>query len=134
MQCDTDYLKSLATELRWRRLEEDRVREILAATRATLAAGERTGQETFGDPNLYASTFGKGKARHRGHLLNQSATAVAFIALVGFMVLNSGRGLSSIATNVVALVIAVAVSFTCYLVGQRLDNGVPEQESRGVGA
>ena len=111
-----DYFKTLAMELRRRRLSEDQVADVLRELQShLLETGERP-EEAFGSPGEYAARFPEGTTVSRGSRIGNLAAAVLIVLLGVKVGLGLGLGISfGMATTVTYL--AATLLITAVLIG-----------------
>lgn len=89
-----DYFKTLAMELRKRRLSEDQVADVLRELQSHLReTGERP-EEAFGSSKEYAARFPQGTTVSRGSRIGNLAAAVLIVLLGAKVVLGLILGIS----------------------------------------
>lgn len=129
------YFKTLAMELRKRRLGEDQLADVLRELQSHLQETGSRPEETFGSPKEYAARFPEGNTASRGTKVGQLA-AVALIVLLGVkiffgLILGIPFGLAE-----TAIYIAGTVLLTAVLIGwsnalqRRLPERMTEELSR----
>lgn len=121
-----EYLKDLAQKLRWRRIDDDTVADILREVASEVNETGRTPEESFGTAADYAETFEPGRALSAGFvggtvvalLATLAAAAHAASAMFGVSSPSLGGSVAIYAACLVALISAVVA-------GQRYDRRLP---------
>lgn len=121
-----EYLKDLAQKLRWRRIDDDTVADILREVASEVSETGRTPEESFGTAADYAEKFERGHALSAGFvastvvalLASLAAAAHAASALFGVSAPSLGASAAIYATCLIALISAV-------IAGQRYDRRLP---------
>ncbi len=108
-----DYFKSLAMELRKRRLSEDQVADVLRELQSHLLETGGQPEEAFGSSREYAARFPQGTTVHRGSRIGNLAAAV-LIVLIGVkvvlgLVLGISFGIAATVTYLAATLLVTAV-------------------------
>jgi hypothetical protein len=123
-----DYLKDLAQELRWRRIDDAAVAVVLRDVLSEVAESGATPADRFGDAANYAEQFERGRSLPAGFILatvgallaTLAAAAYAVSSLVGITPSSLPRSLGVYAACLVLMVTAV-------LAGHQYDRRLPRQ-------
>lgn len=124
---NSTYLRNLALELRWRRIPDSEVVDILREVASEATSDGQDLRSRIGTPDAYASTFPRAKAWPVGYLVTTIGVLLAVI-LVGVRVFTSlaldlypGLGLSLAIYGAAVVVVVAAV-----MIGRQLDQRLPE--------
>jgi len=121
-----DYLKDLAQKLRWRRIDDDTVVDILREVASEAAETDTPPGERFGAAEEYAEQFERGHSLSVGFVAGTIGALLATFAAAAYVV-STIIGWSS-----PSLPRALAIYGTCFVVmilavvaGQRYDRRLP---------
>ncbi|HEY5785590.1 MAG TPA: hypothetical protein VIT65_12510 [Microlunatus sp.] len=121
-----DYLKDLGQKLRWRRVDEATVADILREVASETAETDTAPDERFGPANEYAENFEQGHSLSIGFVLGTAGALLATVAAAAYVV--------STIVGVISPSVPVSIGIygTCFVVmiaaviaGQRYDRRLP---------
>lgn len=128
---DRAYLKDMAAALRWRRIEEVRVVEVLRELTATASTSGRPLEETHGVAAKAAEKHERGKAWPTGLIVSNVLYVLVLGACIGY---NTHRILGGSGPNLLvalaSLLVTVFLLVLCTGVGHTIDSRLPEEVSR----
>jgi hypothetical protein len=81
-----EYLKDLAQELRWRRIDDDVVVDVLREVSSEVAETGATPADRFGDAAKYAEQFERGRSLLAGFIIATVGALLATLAAAGYAV------------------------------------------------
>lgn len=120
------YLKDLTQELRWRRIDDDTIADILREVASEVSETDRSPEESFGAAADYAEKF------ERGHTLSAGFVAGTVVALLATLAAAAHAVRTMVGTNAPSLGASVAIYAVCLVVmigavvaGQRYDRRLP---------
>lgn len=124
------YLRSLASQLRWRRIDEDSVATILSEVAAASADTHAPPADEFGKPAAYAQQFDKGSALPLGFVVGN--TLAGLVLLAGFT--RSAESISSGGSGfllpLMNLITTITLVIGAILLGQVIDRRLPHNLRR----
>jgi hypothetical protein len=130
-----EYFKTLAMELRYRKLSEDQIAGVLREVQSHLQDTGGHPGEVFGSPKEYAARFPKGTSVSRGSRIGYVAAAVLIILLgaksFSGLVLDFSLGLPATLTYYATVVVlTAALVFWSVAVQRRLPQRMKEELAR----
>jgi hypothetical protein len=130
-----EYFTSLAMELRYRKLGEDQIGDVLRELQSHLQDTGGHPEEIFGSPKEYAGRFPKGTSVSPGSRIGYLAAAMLVILLgiksFSGLVLNLSLGLPATLTYYAAVVaLTAALIFWSVAVQRRLPKRMKEELAR----
>jgi hypothetical protein len=122
------YLRDLTYELRWRRLPEDQVADVVREVQSDLAESGADPEEVYGKARAYAATFPKGRSMSRGYRIATIGITVAVLLVlvrVVSSVVTEGSGNPLI--SILVLVGAFLLALLSAGVGAQIDRKLPAE-------
>lgn len=123
---DEEYLKDLAQELRWRRIDDDTIVDILREVASEASETDRSPQESFGAAADYAEKFERGRALPPGFVAGTVVALLATVAAAAHAVSTMfATSATSIGVSVAIYAICLIVMISAVVAGQRYDRRLP---------
>lgn len=130
MDTNEKYLKHLASALRWRRVEEDRLLDALREVQMAAVESGRPAEEEFGPAREYAETFDTGRAWYLGYVIGSVLGVAVLIALSFIMFERIRSGESTLLTTLGITAGAFALTLLAMFLGQVIDRRLPSGLAR----
>ena len=120
------YLKDLTQNLRWRRIDDDAVTDVLREVSSEIAETGATPDDRFGDAAKYAEQFERGHKLSAGFLIATVGALLATLA-AGACVVSTIVGVSSpsLPQSIVVYGICFVAMIIAVLTGLQLDRRLP---------
>jgi hypothetical protein len=123
-----DYLKDLAQELRWRRIDDHVVGDVLRGVSNEVAETGATPADRFGEAGEYAEQFERGRSLSAGFIIATVGALLATLAAAAYAVSSLvGVNTSSLPRSLGVYVVCFVAMIAAVLAGHQYDRRLPRQ-------
>lgn len=124
-----EYLKTLARNLRWRRIDESKVQSIIRDASFRLNDADGRPEESLGTADDYAKTFDKGGSVAKGYAVTLIGLGLALIGIAVFLISRfAGWRETNPIHSVLVFLSSALLVFICVQIGSRIDSRLPRAE------
>jgi hypothetical protein len=121
-----EYLKDLAQSLRWRRIGDPAVMDVLREVSSEAAESGSAPVDRFGDAGRYAEKFDRGRSTSLGLRVATTGALLATLAAAAYVVSTQvGIVPTSLTRSLVVYGVCAVLLVAAVLTGYRLDRRLP---------
>jgi hypothetical protein len=121
-----EYLKDLAQSLRWRRIDDRAVIDVLREVSSEAAETRSAPVDRFGNADQYAERFNRGRSMSLGLWVATTGAMLATLAAAAYVVsTKAGSVPTSLPRSLAVYGVCAALLVAAVLTGHRLDRRLP---------